>query len=95
MIIDIKANPQDWKNEVYIASKIGVKYDDEANEIPEYDKPNEKPYKFNYQPVVTDAEIAEFGEKASIMKKTVIPISFKDKFHIFFFNSFTMVYYFN
>ena len=83
MIPDIKANPLEWKNEVYIASKIGVKYDDEANEIPEYDKPNEKPYKFNYQPVVTDAEIAEFGEKASIMKKAVIPISFKDKFKEF------------
>lgn len=83
MISDIKINPKDWKNEVYIASKIGVEYDDETNEIPKYDKPNEKPYKFNYQPVVTDAEIAEFGEKASIMKKAVIPISYQGQFKEF------------
>ena len=83
MITEINANPEDWKKDVYIASKLGVDYDDEANEIVSYDTPNVEPYKFNYQPVSTDAEIAEFGEKASVMKKAVIPISYKGMFKEF------------
>lgn len=83
MISDIKINPKDWKKDVYIASKIGTQLDVEENEINVYEKPNNKPYKFNYQPVNTDADIAEFGEKASIMKKAVIPISYQGQFKEF------------
>ena len=83
MITDININPNDWKKDVYIASKLGVDYDDEANEIVIYDTPNAEPYKFNYQPVNTDAEIAEFGEKSSVMKKAVISMSYKGMFKEF------------
>ena len=77
MITTIKANPKDWVKDVYIASKIGTQLDDEGNEI------NSEPYKFNYQPVSTSADIAEFGEKAKIMKKAVIPISYQGQFKEF------------
>lgn len=83
MITEINANPKDWIKDVYIASKIGVQYDIEGNEIPVYDKPNKKPYKFNYQTLSTDADIAEFGENAKIMKKAVIPISYQGQFKEF------------
>lgn len=83
MITEINANPKDWVKDVYIASKIGVQYDIEGNEIPVYDKPNKNPYKFNYQSVSTDADIAEFGENAKIMKKAVIPISYQGQFKEF------------
>lgn len=83
MIPIINAHPKDWVKDVYIASKIDVTYDDEGNEIPLYGEPNKKPYKFNYQPVSTDAEIAEFGENAKIMKKAVIPIFYQGKFKEF------------
>lgn len=83
MITEINANPKDWIKDVYIASKIDVQYDIEGNEIPVYGKPNEKPYKFNYQTLSTDADIAEFGENAKIMKKAVIPISYQGQFKEF------------
>ena len=83
MITTIKANPKDWVKDVYIASKIGTQLDDERNEINIYDKPNSESYKFNYQPVSTSADIAEFGEKAKIMKKAVIPISYQGQFKEF------------
>lgn len=83
MITEINANPIDWAKDVYIASKVGTQIDIEDNEITIYDKPNEKPYKFNYQPVNTDADIAEFGENAKIMKKAVIPISYQGQFKEF------------
>ena len=81
MITEINANPSDWKKDVYIASKKEVTLDDEGNEIVIYDEP--KPFKFNYQPVSTDADIAEFGENAKIMKKAVIPISYQGQFKEF------------
>lgn len=81
MITEINANPTSWKKECWIASKLDVILDDEGNEITIYEKP--EPYKFNYQPISSDAEIAEFGEKASIMQKAVIPISYKYKFKEF------------
>lgn len=83
MIPIINAHPKDWVKDVYIASKIGVQYDIDVNEIPVYGKPNEKPYKFNYQTLSTDADIAEFGENAKIMKKAVIPISYQGQFKEF------------
>ena len=83
MIIEINANPIDWAKDVYIASKVGTQLDVEDNEITIYDKPNEKPYRFNYQTLSTDADIAEFGENAKIMKKAVIPISYQGQFKEF------------
>lgn len=83
MITEINANPSDWKKDVYIASKKEVTLDDEGNEVVIYDKPNEKPYKFNYQTLSADADIAEFGENAKIMKKAVIPMSYKGQFKEF------------
>ena len=83
MIPIVNINPNNWVKDVYIASKSGTKLDDEGNEINVYEKPNIKPYKFNYQSVNTDADIAEFGEKASIMKKAVISISYQDQFKEF------------
>lgn len=83
MITKINANPKDWIKDVYIASKKEIKYDDDGNEIIIYDKPNKNPYKFNYQSVSTDADIAEFGENAKIMKKAVIPISYQGQFKEF------------
>lgn len=83
MITKINAIPSNWKKDVYIASKKGVQYDIEDNEIPVYDKPNKKPYKFNYQTLSTDADIVEFGENAKIMKKAVIPISYQGQFKEF------------
>jgi len=82
-MISVKANPKGWVEDVYIASKIGTQLDVEGNEINVYEKPNSEPYKFNYQPVNTDADIAEFGEKSSIMKKAVIPISYQGHFKEF------------
>ena len=70
MILDINFNPEDWKKELWIASKIDVGYDEEGNEISIYDEP--KPYIFNYQPVTSDSEIAEFGEKVKFMKRLVM-----------------------
>lgn len=81
MIEVINVYPNDWKKEIYIASKIKVEVDEDENEIAIYDKPIK--YNFNYQPVNSDSEIAEFGEKVSVMKKAVIPISYKDKFKEF------------
>ena len=79
MIPIVNIDPEKWVKDVYIASKSGTQLDIEGNEINVYDKP----YKFNYQPVNTDADIAEFGEKASIMKKAVIPISYQGQFKEF------------
>ena len=81
MITDIKFNPKDWKKDLYIASKVDVSYDDERNELPIYGQP--QLYKFNYQSVSSNSEVAEFGEKTSIMKKAVIPIAYKGQFKEF------------
>lgn len=83
MITEINANPSEWKKDVYIASKIGTQLDIEGNEILTYGVPNKKPYKFNYQTLTSDADIAEFGENAKIMKKAVIPISYQGQFKEF------------
>lgn len=81
MIETINANPSEWKKDVYIASKLDVELDEEGNEIVIYDEPI--PFKFNYQPVSSDADIAEFGENSKMMKKAVIPISYQGRFKEF------------
>lgn len=81
MILDIKCNPDKWKKELYISSKLEVDIDDEGNEIVKYSIP--KRYYFNYQPISSDSEIAEFGEKAKTMQKAVIPIAYENVFKEF------------
>lgn len=81
-MFEINPLPENWKKPLYIASKDSeVSYDDEGEEITTYQTPVY--YEFNYQPVSTDAEIAEFGEKVKSMIKAVIPISYKDTFKEF------------
>ncbi len=82
MITDIKINPKDWKKDIYIASKIRTDVDDEGNEITIYDKPI-GPLQFNYQPISSSSDIAEFGENAKIMQRMIIPISYKNQFKEF------------
>ena len=81
MILDILTNPNDWKKTCYIASKEQVIVDDDENEISVYSEPIK--YVFNYQPISSDAEISEFGEKVKVMKKAVIPIRYKNMFKEF------------
>ena len=77
-MFEINANPSNWKKEIFISKKIKVDLDEDGNEIVTYDKPVK--YEFNYQPINSYSEIVEFGEKASIMQKAVIPIKFKNDF---------------
>ena len=81
MILEIKANPKEWKKEMYIASKIETKFDSEGNDISTYSKPVK--YEFNYQPISSNADLMEFGEKANMMQKAIIPIEYKDIFKEF------------
>lgn len=81
MILNIKANPKEWKKECWIARKINVTYDDEGNEIPIYSNP--KKFEFNYQPISSDSDLMEFGEKANMIQKAVIPMKYKDYFKEF------------
>ena len=81
MIINIKTNPNDWKKVCWIASKEKITYDEEGNEILIYGKPIK--FEFNYQPINSKADLMEFGEKASMVQKAIIPIEYKDKFKEF------------
>lgn len=67
-----------WKKKIYISSKLGTELDDFGNEIVLYDEP--KSYMFNVQPISAEVDLVEFGEKASMIQKAVIPIRFKDFF---------------
>ena len=67
-----------WQKPIYIASKIGVDKDDSCNEIVVYDTP--KLYHFNVQPVSSQVDLVEFGEKASLMQRAVIDKRYKDVF---------------
>lgn len=69
---------KNWKKTIYIASKIGTSEDDYANEIILYDEPVR--YQFNVQPLSSDVDLREFGEKASMVQKAVIPIKYKNCF---------------
>ncbi len=67
-----------WQKPIYIASKIGVEEDEYGNEIVTYGEPRQ--YKFNVQPVSSEVDLVEFGEKASTMQRAVIPIRYKGYF---------------
>lgn len=69
---------KNWKKTIYIAKRIGADEDEYANEIVRYDEP--KKYQFNVQPLSSDVDLKEFGEKASMIQKAVIPIKYKDVF---------------
>lgn len=69
---------KNWKKPIYIANKIKTDLDEFANEIIVYDKP--KLYKFNVQPLSSDVDLKEFGEKANMIQKAVIPISYDGVF---------------
>ena len=69
---------KNWKKIIYIASKIGTLLDDNGNEFTTYDVP--KLYKFNVQPINSNVDLVEFGEKASMIQKAVIPIKYKNYF---------------
>lgn len=78
MITNIKAHPNLWNKTVYIATRNSVNVDGDDNEYVEYNAPVE--YQFNCRPVSAEAELVEFGVKASIMQRAVIPIKYKDMF---------------
>lgn len=81
MILNIKANPKDWVKECWIATKKETKYDSEGNDISKYNEAVQ--YNFNYQPITSNADLMEFGEKAHMMQKAIIPIEYKDMFKEF------------
>ena len=62
------------KSKCYIGSKLDSTFDDEGNEIKNYDTP--KAYMFNIQPVnsltASSGEIESFGENVNRMKVAVI-----------------------
>lgn len=67
-----------WAKPIYIASKTGVSRDEYDNEIVTYDTPTY--YRFNVQPLSSYVDLVEFGEKASMIQKAVIPMKYKDYF---------------
>lgn len=81
MILDIKPNPKDWKKVCYIAKKLKPVKDNDGNLIDTYSKPTR--YEFNYQPISSNADLMEFGEKANMIQKAIIPISYKNEFKEF------------
>lgn len=81
MITEFKHNPKEWSKDIYIASRIGVQLDDEGNEKVVYGEPIK--YSFTVNTTNSSAEIAEFGEKAGITKRLVVPIRYKGEFKEF------------
>lgn len=67
-----------WKKDIYIANKIGIQYDIYGNEIVEYQKPIK--YQFNVQPISSEVDLMEFGEKSNMIQKAVISIDYKNMF---------------
>ncbi len=67
-----------WKKEIYITKKKNLGYDDFGKQIIEYEEP--KKYEFNVQPITSQVDLMEFGEKSNMMQKAVISIKFLNKF---------------
>ena len=80
-MIPVRANPDTWAKKLYIASKTGVDLDDEGNEISTYSEPIK--YMFNYRGIKSNAELVEFGEKASITQRMVIDRKYEGYFKEF------------
>lgn len=81
MIIQPITDIDQWRKQIFIASKTGDDIDDLGNSISVYDIPVE--YKFNYRGVSSQAEMVEFGEDAKTMLRMVIPISYINQFKEF------------
>lgn len=69
---------KNWKKTIYIAKRLSAIEDDYANEVITYSEPLK--YQFNVQPLSSDVDLREFGEKASMIQKAVIPIKYKNVF---------------
>ncbi len=67
-----------WLKEIYIANKLGEKEDDYGNITNVYQKPVS--YSFNVQPVSSEVDLQEFGEKASMVQKAIIPRAYEGMF---------------
>lgn len=67
-----------WNKNIYIASKLDIKEDDYGNTYVSYQKPI--PYSFNVQPVSSQVDLQEFGEKASMVQKAIIPREYEGLF---------------
>jgi len=80
-MIPVRANPDTWNKKLYIASKTGTDIDDEGNEISTYNVPIE--YCFNYRGIKSNADLVEFGEKASITQRMVIDRKYEGYFKEF------------
>lgn len=68
-----------WNKTIYIASKIGEDENEYGNVVNVYQKPVK--YEFNVQPVSSEVDLQEFGEKASMMQKAIIPRVYEELFH--------------
>lgn len=68
----------DWNKNLYIAIKTNTEKDRYGNIKNNYSKP--KQYCFNVQPVSSEIDLMEFGEKASMIQKAVIPIEYEGYF---------------
>ena len=68
-----------WNKEIYIANRLGKKDDGYGNKIITYQKPIK--YMFNVQPVSSDVDLQEFGEKASRIQNAIIPREYEGVFH--------------
>lgn len=67
-----------WNKKIYIARKKDLEYDEYGNQIISYEKPID--YDFNVQPISSDVDLLEFGEKANMIQKAVISMSYKGQF---------------
>lgn len=67
-----------WDKKIYIASKIDELEDEYGNISILYDTP--KKYFFNVQPTLSEVELMEFGEKASMIQKAIIPRKYEGVF---------------
>lgn len=68
-----------WRKKIYIASRLGIQYDINGNHKITYNKPVE--YNFNVQPISSEVDLMEFGEKASMIQRAIIPIEYKGLFN--------------
>ncbi len=68
-----------WEKPIYIAKKVsGTEKDIYGNLITTYEEP--KLYYFNVQPISSEVDLMEFGEKAKMIQKAVIPIAYQNIF---------------
>lgn len=71
-----------YKSKIYIAKKLPSIYDDDENEITQYDEPVK--YIFNVQPSQKGSDTKEFGENETGLLVAVIPkAKYKGRFKEF------------